>query len=198
VTVTSRLVLALAVILPLTVLTAAPVRADGAGGGETISVTIPATAKVTCSTGGAQAGNGASLQRGDHLHCTATGFGPNERVNVTLHSTDQDVATVSASANGAVTYDFTVPDDLAFGQHTLTFTGATSRAVASYGFVVVNGQGGTSAGGGGSASGGGSAGGLASTGTDILGLLRGALLLIAAGALCYAAGRRRHQPPERL
>jgi ABC-type transporter Mla maintaining outer membrane lipid asymmetry ATPase subunit MlaF len=80
-------------------------------------------------------------------------------VNVTLHSTDQDLATVSASANGAVTYDFTVPDDLGFGQHTLTFTGATSRAVASYGFVVVKGQGGASAGGGGSVSGGGSAGG---------------------------------------
>ena len=197
--VTSRLVLALAIILPLTVLTAAPVRADSGGGGETISVTIPATAEVTCSTGGADADNGATMHRGDALHCTATGFDANERVNVTLHSGDQDLATVSASTNGAVTYDFTVPDDLAFGQHTLTFTGATSHAVGAFGFVVVNGQGGGSASGGASASGASAGGGgLASTGTDILGLLRVALVLIAAGALCYAAGRRRHQHPERL
>jgi hypothetical protein len=186
VSVAGRIALALAVIVPLTVLTAPPVRADGDGGAETISVTIPASANVTCTKGGIRLGNLPRVHRGDHLHCTAIGFHAHEQVRITLHSADRDLGTVSADASGTATYDFTVPDDLAFGRHMLTFTGATSHLVASYQFVVVSGHAGASSGG----------GSLASTGTDILGLLRGALVLIVAGALCYAAGRR--QQPEHV
>ena len=183
--VAGRLLLALAVLVLLTVLTAPSVRADGGGGGETISVTIPAATNVTCSKAGSPLGNLPKVHRGDHLHCTAVGFAADERVHITLHTADRDLGTVSADASGTVTYDFTVPDDLAFGHHTLAFTGATSPGAAAYQFVVVNGHAG------------GPPGGLASTGSDILGMLRGALVLVAAGAMFYAAGRR-WQQPERV
>jgi hypothetical protein len=186
VSVAGRIALVLAVIVPLAVLTAPPVRADGNGGAETISVTIPASANVTCSKGGVRLGNLPRVHRGNHLHCTAIGFHAHEQVRITVHSADNDLGTVAADASATATFDFTVPDDLAFGRHMLTFTGATSHLVASYQFVVVNGHAGASPGG----------GSLASTGADILGLLRGALVLIAAGALCYAAGRR--QQSERV
>jgi len=186
VNVAGRLLLALAVVMPLAVLTAPSARADGGGGGETISVTIPASAEATCSAGGVRPGNVPRVHRGDHLHCTATGFAAHERVQIALHSAERDMGTVSAGASGAATYDFTVPNDLALGRHTLTFTGDTSEAAASYKFVVINGHAGASSGG----------GALASTGADILGLLRGALVLIAAGALIAAGGRRRQ--PERV
>ena len=177
----------LAMLAVATIVMAAP-RARGEGGpsgAETIGVTIPPSGAVSCTRGGKKLPTKPTVHRHDHLHCTATEFKPNEQVEIAVHSPATVIATVPADSHGVVTYDYTVPDELAPGEHTLSFTGKASTTVAIYPFVVAAGHGASGTGGGG-----GSHGGLALTGTNLLALVLAALGLIGIGVALH---RRRLQ-----
>jgi hypothetical protein len=177
----------LAMLAVATIVMAAP-RARGEGGpsgAETIGVTIPPSGAVSCTRGGKKLPTKPTVHRHDHLHCTATGFKPNEQVEIAVHSPATVIATVPADSHGVVTYDYTVPDELTPGEHTLSFTGKASTTVAIYPFVVAAGHGASGTGGGG-----GSHGGLALTGTNLLALVLAALGLIGIGVALH---RRRLQ-----
>jgi hypothetical protein len=162
-----------------------PARGEsGPSGAETIGVTIPPSAAVTCARDSKKLPSKPTVHRHDHLHCTASGFKPNEQVEIAVHSTARVIATVPADSHGMVTYDYTVPDDLPAGEHTLAFTGKVSTTVAIYPFVVAVGHGSSGQGGGGSH------GGLAVTGTNLLALVLAALGLIGMGVALH---RRRLQ-----
>jgi hypothetical protein len=171
-----------------TIFMAAPhARGEGGGpsGAETIGVTIPPAGAVTCTRDGKKLPSKPTVHRHDRLHCTATGFKPNEQVEIAVHSPATVIATVPADSHGVDTYDYMVPNDLAAGEHSLSFTGKASTTVAIYPFVVVVGHGTSGTGGGG-----GSHGGLAFTGTDLLALVLAALGLIGMGVALH---RRRLQ-----
>jgi hypothetical protein len=159
-------------------------------GGETISVAVPG--RVSCAdSSGTALGTNPTLAIGESITCTLAGFGAGEKVDVTFAATP--LATVTMDGNGGGTYDFTVPNGVSAGPQTLTFTGETSKAVATFGFTVgaaTPTTTPTSEAGGGS-SGGGSGGGLAFTGADVLVPAGAALLLIGAGVGLTLAGRRR-------
>jgi len=178
----------LAILAVVAIFTAAPpARGEGAGpsGAETIGVTIPPSGGVTCTRDGKKLPNKPTVHGHDRLHCTATGFKPDEQVEIAVHSPATVIATVPAGSHGVVTYDYTVPNDLAAGDHALSFTGKVSTTVAIYPFVVVVGHGTSGTGGGG-----GSHGGLAFTGTNLLALVLVALGLIGMGVALH---RRRLQ-----
>lgn len=177
----------LAMLAVATIVMAAP-RARGEGGpsgAETIGVTIPPSGAVSCTRGGKKLPTKPTVHRHDHLHCTATGFKPNEQVEIAVHSPATVIATVPADSHGVVTYDYTVTDELAPGEHTLSFTGKASTTVAIYPFVVAAEHGASGTGGGG-----GSHGGLALTGTNLIALVLAALGLIGIGVALH---RRRLQ-----
>ena len=176
----------LAMLAVATIFIAAPhARGEGGpSGAETIGVTIPPSGAVSCTRGGKKLPSKPTVHHHDRLHCTATGFKPNEQVEIAAHSPATVIATVPADPHGVVTYDYTVPDDLAAGEHALSFTGKVSTTVAIYPFVVVVGHGTSGTGGGGSH------GGLAFTGTNLLALVLAALGLIGMG---IALHRRRLQ-----
>ena len=177
----------LAMLAVATIFVAAPhARGEsGPSGAETIGVTIPPSGTVTCARGGKKLSNKPTLHRRDHLHCTVSGFKPNEQVEIAVQSAATVIAAVPADSRGLVTYDYTVPDDLSAGEHTLAFTGKVSTTVAIYPFVVVVGHGSSGHGGGG-----GPHGGLAVTGTNLLALVLAALGLIGMGVALH---RRRLQ-----
>lgn len=161
--------------------------AEGGSGGETIEVAVPGA--VTCTAGdGTALGADPALRPGDRIVCAVSGLGPSEMADVTLDPGGADLGTISMNAQGGATFDLTVPSDAATGTHTLTFTGETTKGVATFGFTVEPGSGN----GNGSGSGGGSGGGgLAFTGADVLGPLTGALVLIGGGTLLTSYRRRR-------
>jgi hypothetical protein len=110
-------------------------------------------------------------------------------VDVTLDPGAVDLGTISMNPQGGATYDFTVPADAVTGAHTLSFTGETSKGVATFTFTVGIPSGtGTGTGGGG---GGGSSGGLAFTGAYVLGPLAAAVVLLGGGTLLASYRRRR-------
>jgi hypothetical protein len=160
-------------------------------GAESISVTIPWSGTLTCTMHGKGLGRKPTVHRGNKVHCTATRFNSGEPVTVTVQSAPRNLGTVTANSAGTVVYDFAVPGDLADGAHTLTFTGETSAAVATYAFTVATGSGSGGVGAGEDASGSGS--GVALTGVQILSMLAAALVLVGGGGLLVAAGRRREQ-----
>jgi hypothetical protein len=164
--------------------------ADNGTGGESLSVTIPWSGTLTCTMHGNRLHSMPTVHHGNKLHCTATRFSPGERVTVTVQSAPRNLGSVTADSAGTVVYDFSVPRDLADGAHTLTLTGATSDAVATYPFTVATGSGSGGVGGSGDGSGG---SGVAFTGAQILSMLAAALVLIGGGGLLIAAGRRREQ-----
>lgn len=176
----------------LVLLLGAPL-AHAAGGGETISVAVPG--RVTCAdSSGTALGDNPTLHIGDKITCTIAGFGAGEKVDVTFDATP--LGSVTADANGGGTYAFTVPDGLNAGPYTLTFTGETSKAVATFPFTVAastttTGPTTTSSDSGGGSGGGGSGGGLAFTGANVLALAGVALVLVGAGLGLRVAGRRR-------
>jgi len=185
------------VLVVLLMLVVAAPQARGQGGptgAETIGVTIPPSGSLVCSREGNRLPNGATVHRGDRLHCVGSGFKPGEPVQISVHGTV--IATVTTDSHGAVTYDYTVGNDVAPGTYTLTFTGKVSGTVAGFGFVVVVGKG--SQGGGGPGAGGqepgggghGPLGGLAMTGSNLVALVLAGLGLIGMGVALH---RRRHE-----
>lgn len=163
----------------------------GPSGAETLSVTIPPSGSLTCALGGKALHPNATVHRGDHLHCTATGFAANETVTVAVHSPVRTLGHVTASGSGKVVYEYSVAEDMAAGSHSLSFTGRRSATVAIFPFVVAVGAGSTGGGGSGGSGGG---GGIAFTGINVLGLLTIAVALIGAGVALH----RRRLERERV
>jgi IPT/TIG domain len=70
--------------------------------------------------------SGLTATPGGTVDVTATGFQPGETVSITLHSTTVLLATVTASATGAVSTTVTIPASTALDGHELILTGLTS------------------------------------------------------------------------
>jgi hypothetical protein len=66
---------------------------------------------------------GASTTLGKKVVKILTGFQPDEVVTVTLHSTPVKVGTFTASPQGVVTVEFTVPEGTPVGDHDLVYDG---------------------------------------------------------------------------
>jgi hypothetical protein len=66
---------------------------------------------------------GGTLQPGQQLTLTYTGFQPGEEVTVVLHSTPVTLGVFTADETGSVTADVTIPGDAEAGRHTLTLSG---------------------------------------------------------------------------
>jgi hypothetical protein len=150
----------------------------------TIAVSVPQSGTVTCAnSSGTTFGADPTLHSGDMVTCAITGLGKNEQADVTLDAGASSLGKISTDANGAATFQFTVPG-LSVGGHSLTFTGETSTIAATFPFTFAA----TGTGAGGS---GGGPGALAWTGTEVAGLLGAALALLAAGAVATVTARQR-------
>ncbi|MFE5241903.1 MULTISPECIES: hypothetical protein [unclassified Streptomyces] len=155
------------------------------------------------------------LEAGQKVLITARGYAEDATVKATLSDSEAEFADATADAEGTVTgYEFTVPEDIADGDHTLTLAEeATDGHSVAFAFVTgeqenptpdpsdttgtdtAGTSGGTDAGttGGGTGGSGGSgpAGGLASTGSRIAAIGLSSLALIGAGAACVIHVRRK-------
>jgi LPXTG-motif cell wall-anchored protein len=65
----------------------------------------------------------ATLRRGEEFTITATGFAPGALVTATFFSTPVVIGTSTADASGAVIITASVPEDAAFGSHTILVSG---------------------------------------------------------------------------
>ena len=72
-----------------------------------------------------------SIQRGTTQTATARGFQPGELVSATMFSDQVLVGTVTADANGAVVFTWTIGPEIDLGIHTFTATGAQSGSVSA-------------------------------------------------------------------
>lgn len=79
-------------------------------------------------------GDDPTLDPGQSVTVSATGFTASASVDVTVHSTPQDLGTVTADSTGTVTYAFVVPATLEAGSHTLVFTSGSTTG--TYAFTV--------------------------------------------------------------
>jgi LPXTG-motif cell wall-anchored protein len=134
------------------------------------------------SSGGKSLTSGATLTPGQSVTVTASGFQPDDSVEVDVHSATAKLATVHADASGKVTATVTLPASLAAGPHTLTLTGSVGSV--SFAFTVSAPTVAPPTPG---------SGDLANTGSNVLGgtVLGGALA--SAGVLVLLASRRRHR-----
>jgi hypothetical protein len=66
---------------------------------------------------------GGTLEPGQQLTLSYTGFQPGEQVTLVMHSTPVTLGVFTADETGSITADFTIPDDAEAGQHTLTLSG---------------------------------------------------------------------------
>ena len=113
----------------------------------------------------------AKIERGEKQTATGTGFAPGEVVSGSSGSAA--LGTQVASAEGTVTFTWSIPSNAALGTHTVTLTAPESGS-ASASFQVV-------------------ADGLATTGSDVpfgwiaLGVL---LLMLGLGTALVARSRR--------
>jgi LPXTG-motif cell wall-anchored protein len=83
--------------------------------------TVPSAATSTSTSTSTPAAPIAAAP-GARFVKTFSGFQPNERVHVILHSTPRDMGWFTADGNGVVTVSFTTPADLS-GDHTLELSG---------------------------------------------------------------------------
>ncbi len=140
---------------------------------------------------GTPLGDNPTLDPGQNVSVTATGFAAAASVDVTVHSTPQDLGTVTADSTGTVTYAFLVPTTLEAGAHTLVFTSGSTTG--TYAFVVSTTAATTAAADGGTTDGGttdtaGST--LPHTGADVVIYLLVALILMVTGVgfLAWSGG----------
>jgi hypothetical protein len=67
--------------------------------------------------------SGESLEAGQEVTLTYTGFQPGEQVTLVMHSTPVELGTFTADAGGVVTATFTIPRSAESGAHTFSFSG---------------------------------------------------------------------------
>ncbi|HEY3737588.1 MAG TPA: hypothetical protein VGL26_09085 [Jatrophihabitans sp.] len=133
------------------------------------------------SEGSASVAN-TSVEAGQSVTVTASGYLSGETVSFYLHSTPVFVGTSRATTGGQASLTFTIPDGFT-GEHYIVGTGETSGVVSS---VTLHIPAAASA-----AQSIGEAHGLAFTGTASLTLLSVATVLVAAGVVFLFAGRRK-------
>lgn len=158
---------------------------NAAGGGETLQVAVPGAVSCVAADGTAL-GDDPTLRAGARIVCTVNGLGKTEMVDVTLDPGGKDLGTISTDAQGTATFDFTVPS--ASGK--LSFTGETSKGVATFSFKVTgsvadSGPGGVSTGTGPNH--------LVFTGAYVFGPVLAGVLLIGGGAGLTMTYRRRRR-----
>jgi predicted alpha-1,2-mannosidase len=78
----------------------------------------------------------STVDPGDSVALTGTGFAPNEKVTVTLDTTPAVKVDVTADGNGEVQTSLVVPSSAAAGDHTITAIGATSGVPATAALTV--------------------------------------------------------------
>jgi hypothetical protein len=113
-----------------------------------------------------------SVTAGSSLTVTATGFTPNESVDIWLHSTPIKLGTYTVGSDGTLVQSVTIPDGAAIGAHQIEVRGAYGSAWASLTVTA----------------------GLAATGADldaIPSLLGMAGLVMAGGLAALLIARRR-------
>ena len=132
--------------------------------------------------------NSGTLQPGQSITLTFTGFLPNETITVIVFSDPINLGSFSANSSGTAVVTVTLPASLEAGSHTIVATGATSGYSASFGFTVASGLAFTGEGAGGGSTGG---SGLAFTGIAVGGSLILAVGLLTAGTMTLLAGRRK-------
>jgi LPXTG-motif cell wall-anchored protein len=77
-------------------------------------------------------GDDPTLESGQTVTVDGTGFEPGEAVTVTLHSTTVVLGTVTAGADGSVSYVLTVPASLEAGAHTVVLAGSTTSVAVAF------------------------------------------------------------------
>ena len=78
----------------------------------------------------------SSVEQGQTITFTGTGFAPNEPVAGVVNSDPVSLGSALASADGTVAFTWTVPANFAVGVHSIVLTGALSGATASATFEV--------------------------------------------------------------
>lgn len=73
----------------------------------------------------------ASYAQGDTVNFNIDGFAPQDEVKIELHSTPQEVATVTADANGQASGSFVLAADTTPGEHQLVAIGASGKTASA-------------------------------------------------------------------
>ncbi|HSF27165.1 MAG TPA: fibronectin type III domain-containing protein [Actinomycetes bacterium] len=94
----------------------APPTEPGSGGGLPPEPTVPP-------------GQNGDVSNGAGAGVHGSGFGPDEPVSATLHSTPVDLGTLTAAADGTVTGTVTIPADTPAGDHTIQLVGQNTGHV---------------------------------------------------------------------
>jgi len=177
-------------------LTAVFAPADAAVFGGSTSTAVPLTVVAAPELGSVSDGSGkpitagSTLQPGQQLTLTASGFQPGETVSVILASTPTTLATTTADSTGKVSVTVTLPSNLSAGAHTLTLHGTLADVVFAFKIAAASASATptpTSTEAGSSGSG----GGLASTGAVLWPALGFGIVLLLAGAGLLLGTRRR-------
>lgn len=119
---------------------------------------------------------------GATITVAGNGFGANDTVDITLHTTTYNLGTATTNSSGSFSTSVTLPAGVS-GQHTLTVTDPTTSQSNSV--VLTIGAAGAPSGG--TSTG----GGLSSTGVAVISLGALGVILLAGGAVMLFAGRRR-------
>jgi len=127
----------------------------------------------------------STVPEGATIGITGQGFGANDTVVLTLHTTTYSLVTAHANASGAFTTSAKLPAGVT-GQHTVEAAATPSGSYASAPITIT--APGTSSGGGTSSSG---SGGLSNTGVAVIGIGAIGVVLLIGGGLMLLAGRRR-------
>ncbi|WP_321780166.1 hypothetical protein [Schaalia cardiffensis] len=80
----------------------------------------------------------SDVEIGAPLELSASGFDPDEEVEVWLHSDPIRLGTIRADASGNASGTFVVPDNVPAGSHTVKFIGTTSKKTAQTPITVKN------------------------------------------------------------
>ncbi len=144
-----------------------------------LRATNPAGAATTALelvlTAPSQALSDSTVRAGREITVSATGFEPNEKISVTLHSVVADLGTFTADRNGNFTANVTIPASTVAGLHHIEVLGLTSGVLVSAAISVLAAPG----------------SGLASTGTEAAPVVGFAALLLLLGLAALFFTRRR-------
>jgi LPXTG-motif cell wall-anchored protein len=133
-----------------------------------VEANTPGTrAETTDRTTGTSSTPGAKVVR------VISGFQPFEEVTLTMHSEPVVLGTFTADANGVVTAEFTLPANVAAGEHTLVYEGAVTYFQESFTVTAAGPK-------------------LAHTGADVTVPLTVGLGLVLAGTGALVVSRRRN------
>ena len=112
---------------------------DGTNQAATTACGAPGTVEtVTAAPTTAVTGNVAACVAGTPctIALTGTGFGPDEQVDIVLHSTSIDLGTATTDADGTFMQSVSIPTTTPAGSHQIVATGETSGKTASFPLTI--------------------------------------------------------------